>query len=238
MRPAPRLPRRNWFGFCIRRASSSRVRKGSWEIRPCTGRSRARLKVSDRPRFGRKWKHGIEPRLRYDYVTGINNFSDVLRFDATDILTNTNEVEYSVVNRIYAKHVDPNAEDCDSLSMSLLTIGGVPQAGVVPWQLPPNPDAKTCTSGPREVLSWETGQKYFFDPTFGNALLIGQRNVFTTTADFTGVAFLNSERNFAPIISRLRIETSPRTNTEWDVDYDVKTGQLNSSLALVNYHYA
>jgi LPS-assembly protein len=204
----------------------------SVELRPP-----ALSKVFDRPRFGRKWKHVIEPRLRYDYVTGINNFSDILRFDATDILTNTNEVEYSVVNRIYAKHVDPNAEDCDSLSMSLLTIGGVPQAGVVPWQLPPNPDAKTCTSGPREVLSWEIGQKYFFDPTFGNALLIGQRNVFTTTADFTGVAFLNSERNFAPIISRLRIETSPRTNTEWDVDYDVKTGQLNSSLALVNYHY-
>jgi len=67
--------------------------------------------------------------------------------------------------------------------------------------------------------------------------MIGQRNVFTTTADFTGVAFLNSVRNFAPIISHLRIETSPRTNTEWDVDYDVKTGQLNSSLALVNYHY-
>jgi LPS-assembly protein len=86
-------------------------------------------------------------------------------------------------------------------------------------------------------LSWEVGQKYFFDPTFGNALVAGQRNVFTTTADFTGVAFLDSERRFAPIISRLRIETSPRTNTEWDVDYDIRTGQINSSLALVNYHY-
>jgi LPS-assembly protein len=64
-----------------------------------------------------------------------------------------------------------------------------------------------------------------------------QRNVFTTTADFTGIAFLNSERRFAPIISRLRVETSPRTNTEWDVDYDIKTGQINSSMALVNYHY-
>jgi LPS-assembly protein len=204
----------------------------SVELRPP-----ALSKVFNRPWLGRRWKHVIEPRVRYDYVTGVNNFSDILRFDATDILTNTNEVEYSVVNRIYAKHVDPNTKDCDSLGMSLLTTGGVPQVGVVPWQLPPNPEAKTCTSGPREILSWEIGQKYFFDPTFGNALLIGQRNVFTTTADFTGVAFLNSERNFAPIISRLRIETSPRTNTEWDLDYDVKTGQLNSSLALVNYHY-
>ena len=104
-------------------------------------------------------------------------------------------------------------------------------------KLPPNPDAQTCASGPREILSWEIGQKYFFDPTFGNALVTGERNVFTTSADFTGMAFLDSERRFAPIISRLRVETSPRTNTEWDVDYDVKTGQITSSLALVNYHY-
>jgi len=206
--------------------------EASVELRPP-----ALSKVFDHPWLGRKWKHVIEPRMRYDYVTGVSNFADILRFDATDVLTNTNEIEYSMVNRIYAKHVDPNAKDCDPQGMSALTIGGVPQVGIVPWQQPPNPDAQACASGPREILSWEIGQKYFFDPTFGNALMIGQRNVFTTTADFTGVAFLNSVRNFAPIISRLRIETSPRTNTEWDVDYDVKTGQLNSSLALVNYHY-
>ena len=82
--------------------------------------------------------------------------------------------------------------------MSTLTIGGVPQVGAVPWELPPNPDAQACASGPREILSWEVGQKYFFDPTFGNALVAGQRNVFTTTADFTGIAFLDSERRFAP----------------------------------------
>jgi LPS-assembly protein len=196
-------------------------------------------KVFDRPWLGRRWKHVIEPHIKYDYVTGINNFNDILRFDATDVLTNTNEIEYSVINRIYSKHVDPNAKDCDPQSMSLLTIGGPPQVGAVPWELPPNTDAEVCTSGPREILSWEVGQKYFFDPTFGGALnpAIEQRYVFTTTANFTGIAFLNSERSFAPIISRLRIETSPRTNTEWDLDYDTKTNQLNSSLALVNYHY-
>jgi len=204
----------------------------SVEVRPP-----ALSRVFDRPWLGRKWKHVIEPRMRYDYVTGVNNFADILRFDATDVLTNTNEVEYSLVNRLYAKHLDANVKDCDVPSMSMLTIGGVPQVGAVPWELPPNPDALACASGPREILSWEIGQKYFFDPTFGNALVAGQRNVFTTTADFTGIAFLDSERRFAPLISRLRIETSPRTNTEWDLDYDVKTGQINSSLALVNYHY-
>jgi LPS-assembly protein len=209
--------------------------EASVELRPP-----ALTRVFDRPWLGRKWKHVIEPRMRYDYVAGINNFADILRFDATDVLTNTNEVEYSLVNRLYAKHLDPNAKDCDPQSMSTLTIGGVPQVGSVPWEAPPNPDAQACASGPREILSWEIGQKYFFDPTFGNALNAndaGQREVFTTTADFTGTAFLNEERRFAPIISRLRIETSPRTNTEWDLDYDLKAGRINSSMALVNYHY-
>lgn len=206
--------------------------EASFELRPP-----ALSRVFDRPWLGRKWKHVIEPRMRYDYVTGVNNFADILRFDATDVLTNTNEVEYSLVNRIYAKHVDPNVKDCDLQGMRTLTIGGVPQVGAVPWELPPGPDAQPCASGPREVLSWEIGQKYFFDPTFGNVVVAEQRNVFTTTADFTGIAFLDEARRFAPIISRLRIETSPRTNTEWDLDYDFKAGRINSSMALVNYHY-
>jgi LPS-assembly protein len=204
----------------------------SVELRPP-----ALSRIFDRPWLGRKWKHVIEPRMRYDYVTGVNNFADILRFDATDVLTNTNEVEYSLVNRLYAKRLDPSVKDCDVPGMSTLTIGGVPQVGAVPWEAPPSPDAQPCASGPREILSWEIGQKYFFDPTFGNALVAGERNVFTTTADFTGIAFLDSERRFAPLISRLRVETSPRTNTEWDLDYDFKAGRINSSLALVNYHY-
>jgi len=206
--------------------------EASFELRPP-----ALSRVFGRPWMGRKWKHAIEPRMRYDYVTGVNNFADILRFDASDVLTNTNEVEYSLVNRLYAKRLGPNAKDCDVPGMSTLAIGGVPQAGAVPWEAPPTPDAQACASGPREILSWEIGQKYFFDPTFGNALMAGQRNVFTTTADFTGIAFLEAARRFAPLISRLRIETSPRTNTEWDLDYDFKAGRINSSMALVNYHY-
>ncbi|MFZ0799655.1 MAG: LPS assembly protein LptD [Terriglobales bacterium] len=206
--------------------------EASVELRPP-----ALSRIFDRPWLGRKWKHVIEPRMRYDYVTGVNNFADILRFDATDVLTNTNEIEYSLVNRLYARHLDPNVKDCDVPQMSTLIIGGVPQVGAVPWEPPVSPDAQPCASGPREILSWEIGQKYFFDPTFGNALVPGQRNVFTTTADFTGTAFLDSERHFAPLISRLRVETSPRTNTEWDLDYDFAAGRINSSMALVNYHY-
>src|SRR5208337_4668995 len=84
--------------------------EGSVEVRPP-----ALSRVFDHPWLGRKWKHVIEPRMKYDYVTGIDNdrfhlpFANIQRFDANDVLTNTNEVEYSLVNRLYSKRVDPNA---------------------------------------------------------------------------------------------------------------------------------
>ena len=244
-----------WRGWSVRPALTLRDTLYTQRFNPATGMAEndvlnrksleasfelwppALSKVFERPWLGRKWKHVIEPRMRYDYVTGVNNFADYIRFDSADVLTNTNEIEYSLVNRIYAKRTNPNISDCDLQGMSTLTVGGPPQVGAVPWEAPPNPDTQPCASGPREILSWEIGQKYFFDPTFGNALVAGMRNVFTSTADFTGVAFLNEARRFAPIISRLRVETSPRTNTEWDVDYDLKNGRINATTALVNYHY-
>ena len=57
--------------------------------------------------FGDKLKHVIEPRVTYRYVTGIgDDFNRYLRFDATDLLANTNEVAISLTNRIYAKRGD------------------------------------------------------------------------------------------------------------------------------------
>lgn len=205
--------------------------EASFDLRPP-----ALSRVFNRPWLGRKWKHVIEPYVHYDYVTGIHNYADIIRFDSADVLTDTNELEYAIVNRLYAKRMNSET-DCDVPAMSALNIGGPPQVGAVPWELPPTPDRLPCAVGPREIVSWEIGQKYFFDPTFGGALIPGLRNVFTSTADFTGVAFLDEQRRFAPLISRLRIETSPRTNTEWDLDYDLQNGRINGSTALVNYHY-
>ena len=53
--------------------------------------------------LGDKLKHVIEPRLGYDYVTGVDNFLNTLRFDQTDLLVDTSEVTLGLTNRIYAK---------------------------------------------------------------------------------------------------------------------------------------
>jgi LPS-assembly protein len=64
-----------------------------------------------------KLKHVIEPRVTYRYVTGIEDFNNVVRFDDTDILSNTNEVEYSLTNRLLAK--DSNGNVSEVLSWQL-----------------------------------------------------------------------------------------------------------------------
>jgi LPS-assembly protein len=194
-------------------------------------------RVFDHEWLGRKFKHVVEPSVKYDFVTGVNNFAEILRFDERDILTDTNELEYSVVNRLYAKKLRPSPTDCSEQAMPTLAVGAaVPQAGA-PWQgdvaAPPPP----CNTTPqvREVITWELKQKYFFDPTFGGALVPGIRNVFTTTADFSGISFLTDARRFSPIASRLRFQTSAHTEAEWDLDYDTKKGRINGSTTILNY---
>ena len=203
----------------------------SLEIRPP-----ALSRVFEREFLGRKWKHVIEPRVNYDYVTGVNNFAGILRFDERDILSNTNEVEYGVVQRLYAKR-SSGKESCGQPGMPALFLGGATPQSRVPWERQDRTLEAPCADGPqvREVVTWELAQKYFLDPTFGGALFPGRSNVLTSTVDLTGIAFLSAARRLSPLISRLRIQTSSRTDVEWDMDYDFKLGHMTASTVLVNY---
>ena len=193
-------------------------------------------KVFDKEFLGRKWKHVIEPRAVYRLVTGVNDFANVLHFDERDILSNTHEVEYGFVTRFYAKPTAP-IQECDT-PMTGLAVGAAAPEQIVPWQHLSNLESRPCPPGPaaREVATWEVAQKYFLDPTFGGALVSGQRNVFTTTEDLTGIAFATEPRHLSPLVSRLRVATSSRTGTEWDLDYDFQLGRINESTLLVNYN--
>ena len=186
-------------------------------------------------------KHTIEPRVTYRYVAGVDNFPAVIRFDARDIVSNTNEIEYSVINRLYAKGTrftectnaaeQQEQEATPSVPLPAARDLGAKKTGGRVSRCQPGPPAS------REVLSWEIAQKYFFDPDFGDALVPGRRNVFTTTDEFTGIAFLTDPRRFSPIISRLRAYPGRRTEMEWKLDYDTKKGLINASTALVSHRF-
>jgi LPS-assembly protein len=222
------------LGIASSNAINRKALEGTFELRPP-----ALARVFDREFLGRKWKHVIEPGVTYRYVTGIDNFSRILRFDERDIVTDTNEVEYSLTNRLYAKQTAEQPTDCGPAGMPSLVIGRPAPQSRIPWERQIEPQETPCPRGPtvREIITWELTQKYFIDPTFGGALVPGQRNVFTSTAELTGIAFLTDARRLSPLVSRLRIQPTTRTEAEWDLDYDIKKGRINASTAFLNYRF-
>lgn len=167
-------------------------------------------------RYGKKFKHTIEADAVYRYVRGVRRFNNILRFDPTDIVSNTNEVEYGLTQRLYAKSL--KTHPCKE------------------GEQPATPGSTQCGGGTYEWISWQVAQKYFLDPEFGGALLSGRRNVLDTTLDFSGVAFLTDPRDLSPVISRLRVRTTEKTDFEWDLDYDTKKGRLAASNVFADVH--
>lgn len=136
---------------------------------------------------GYRLKHVIEPDIQYHLVRARDpeDILDIVRFDATDIFTETNEIEYSLTNTILArKDVPENSPD-------------TPQA--------------------RDIFSWRISQKYYFDPTFGGALVPGQNNVFASTIDLTGFSFEHGQR-FSPVDSVFKFAPFSNYDTELRTD--------------------
>jgi LPS-assembly protein len=74
----------------------------------------------------------------------------------------------------------------------------------------------------REVFSWRLAQKYFFDPTFGGAIIPGRRNVFAPLLGISGFAYADGVRRVSPIVSTMRLSTSASTSADLQVDYDTR----------------
>ncbi len=162
------------------------------------------------PYFHREMRHVIEPQLFYRYVAGIHSEPDTLLFDTTDIAVDTNEAGFALTQRFYLRSTQP------STCTNTLT---------------------PCPTPQREWASWWIAQKFFFNPTFGGALIPNRRNVFDTTLDLTGVAFLTNARNVAPILSRIRFEAIPNMRIEWDLDYDTKAGRFGANNLYAGYSF-
>lgn len=220
-------------GTAISKTLNRKSVEGEVELRPP-----ALEKVFGREFLGHKWKHVVESRMDYNYVTGVENFAHILRFDERDILSDSNEVEYAVTNRLYAKKSSGEAENCGAEGMPALMVGAAPPPHRIPWERTPSTAERPCLKQPetREVVTWDLAQKYFLDQDFGGALVPGRVNVFTSTVDLTGIAFLTEPRHLSPLISRLRVSTSPRDDFEWDADFDFFAGRVNSSTVLFNHH--
>ena len=191
----------------------------SVELRPPT-----LSRIFDGTIAGRKVKHTIEPRLVYRYTNGVENFASIIRFDFRDILTNTNEAEFGLVQRLFLRREHP---ECNQEGA-----GNAAAAGAQAL-----PSAPCTPAGADEFVTWEVRMKYFADPNFGGAVQNGVSNVFSTTVDFTPIAFVTDPRRFSPVVSRLRVRTSGNSDLEWQLDYDTKKGRINSSTFYTGFHF-
>ncbi|HEX5484092.1 MAG TPA: LPS assembly protein LptD [Terriglobia bacterium] len=80
-------------------------------------------KVFSRTFFGRRFKHVIEPDIQYHLVKASDpaNIFDIVRYDATDILTDDNELEYSLTNSILERKASPNSQGTAPQARDLLS---------------------------------------------------------------------------------------------------------------------
>ena len=173
-------------------------------------------------------RHVIEPVVTYRYVSGVDNFRSILRFDDRDVVSDTNELEYGVTQRLFTR---PRTSDSRCGAAAVDLDAPVPAS---------DDEEKAGTATPkcttREWISWRVAQKTFFDQTFGNAVVPGRRNIFSTTLDFAGVAFLTEPRQISPVISRLRVRTSDTLDIEWDFDLDTGAKKFTANNVLLDLH--
>lgn len=148
--------------------------------------------------------HAIEPVVTYRYAAGVDSFQQTPRFDSTDIVSDTNELEYGLTQRFFLRKLQRNCA------------------------------AETGCGGTSEWVRWRIGQKLFFQPGFGGAVTPGARNIFETTLGFSGVAFVTTPRHDSPVISRMRVRTTEHTDLEWDLDYDSVAGRIAASNTLLD----
>jgi LPS-assembly protein len=134
-----------------------------------------------------RYKHTIEPALTYRYVTGVNRFANFIHFDSDATLTNTSELEYGIMQRLFRKDGDGQ---------------------------------------PQELISWRIVQKHYFDPTFGGAIVDGQRNVFQALDSISPFAFAFGPRNWSPILSDFKITPGGPYDLEQILQYDTQIQRL------------
>jgi LPS-assembly protein len=81
---------------------------------------------------------------------------------------------------------------------------------------------------PVDFLSWKIVQKHYFDPTFGGAIVPGQRNVFQALDSITPFAFAAGLRNWSPIVSDIKLTPGGPYDAESIIEYDPQLGKINT----------
>ena len=153
------------------------------------------------------FRHVIEPYFIYRRIKGITNFERIIRFDLTDAIADTNEIEYGMTNRFFTRRSTENVS------------GAAERTGGVRAPL---------SSQPFEALSITVRGKYFFDPYFGGALEPGRRNQFYPINTFSGFSYGGVPRRWSPVTVEARYRPIRTLIADARTDLDVQGGGLRN----------
>ena len=211
----------------------------------------------------KRYKHTVEPRLTYRYITGINNFLDLIRFNADATLTDTNEIEYGITQRLWRKSGSDQPEEL--LSWRLVqkryfnpTFSGAIINGqrnvfealdsVTPFAFafgPRNSSPLVSDFKITPLGRFDTQQILEYDPQLHKVTVIGAlgkirpyKEFFATTAYFR----LQADPILQPLSNQIRVlvgygsETRKGFNFTTGVSYDFTNSSLQNQLAQISYN--
>ena len=292
-KPGLRLFDRNTFNPIIPRNISRSYAELAVDIRPP---ALEKTYVGDDG--SARFKHLIEPYITYRLISGIGDeFNRLIRFDDTDAVANTNEVEYAIVNRFFTrqlsseitrkrskrrrlspdmKTVDPGEKQSvdrekepSSVAAAVKTETSEKSETLTPENKDQNKTAsqagettpklasgkqeelnpqdrdsqgkqemtaraddkqkqnstvsgasnESATTQAYELLTIRFAQKYFFDRTFGGALVEGRRNQFYPINTLSGFTYGGRARSFSPI--NVAVRYRPLSSVYADLRMDV-----------------
>jgi LPS-assembly protein len=194
-----------------------------------------------------KFKHVIEPRIRYVYTTNVQNKDQVIRFDSVDspaLPFVQDSVEYSVTQRVIGKEAGPNGDSREVLSFSLRQTASLSKPfTIVTNGVTTTPDLKQKFTPLVASLHVNPYQSITFDAntTFGNvshqvdqtslsANLVGTGKNADKYLSFTWFATFRMpdvSQDFSSSQVRLNSGSSlwkDRLRADVQLNYDVKKG--------------
>jgi lipopolysaccharide assembly outer membrane protein LptD (OstA) len=218
------------------------------------GPSFSRIFDAEIGRFG-KFKHIIEPRIDYNYVSDVSDPARLPTYDEIDLALGQNQVRYAIVNRLLARPSDPtkgSAEEIASLEISQTHAFKLPQnllTSATAFQ------AVVMKDGPVEtVLRLAPGRILHFDGRMDYDTRASQVTGASATAAVSWGSNTVNATWYAsrPILTTPLPEGSPSPNTDQmrlaagidltktlrfdtQLNYDARTGQLLEDRSLIGY---
>ena len=219
------------------------------------GPSFSRIYDGELGRFG-KFKHIIEPRIDYQYVSEVGDPERIPTYDEVDLQLGQNQVRYAIVNRLLARSADPKAgaaEEIASLEVSQTRAFTLPQqpivgstgvlgtavtrTGPVEGTLRIAPDPRFHLDGrlsydtnASQVTGTSLSAAYSWKTSFVNATWFASRPVLAAPLPAGSVSPNSDQFRFA---AGVELSKSLRVDTQWN--YDARQNLLLEDRSLVAY---